>query len=315
MPADAPVMSAGPAAGDLERDIVVVGIARNCAGTLDATVRTLAAALPPFRRVRWWVVESDSSDATVAVLQQLAATVPGFGFRSLGALQQRLPLRTQRIAACRNAYLELLRDDPDRGRTSHVVVADMDGINSLLTPEAVLSCWARDDWTACTANPAGPYYDIWALRHPQWCPGDCWRESEFIGRYSGNIDSARLAAVYARMVPIPRDAAWIEVDSAFGGFAIYRSEALLAAHYEGLTPDGAEVCEHVALNLQIRANGGRIFINPALVNAPGADLRQYWPERALVGDCTDSLLFRALLFLAYGKRRAKALRRMIKTVL
>ncbi len=305
----------GPTPADLERELLVVGLARDCARTLEHSVQVLAAALPGFQRVRWFVVESDSRDDTVAVLQRMAASRPGFEFRSLGQLEPRIPGYTERLAHCRNACLDYLRADLDLARIAYVAVADLDGINDGLTAAAVGSCWMRDDWSVCTANADGPYYDLWALRHPRWCPGDCWAESEFIGRHSGNTDSARRAAVYARMIQIPPTADWMEVDSAFGGLAIYRTEALLTARYAGLGADGAACCEHVPLNLHIRAQGGRIFINPELLNAPAAELRQYWPGREVVARKIDSLLFRTLLRLVYGKRDAKELRRMIRTVL
>jgi hypothetical protein len=63
------------------------------------------------------------------------------------------------------------------------------------------------------------------------------------------------------MITIPEDSDWIEVDSAFGGFAIYRRSSLAdTAAYEGVE------CEHVTFHDHIRRNGGRIFINPKLIN-------------------------------------------------
>lgn len=304
--------SAGP---DLESELAVVGLVRDGAATLPGAVRGLAAVLPAFRRVRWCVIESDSSDGTVAALEDLARSLPGFTFRSLGRLREQLPERTRRIAHCRNAYLDWLHDEFGLPDSAYVLVADLDGVNARLTREGLLSCWQREDWAACTANQIGPYYDIWALRHPEWCAGDCWRESEFLARYSGNADSARRAAVYARMVPIPADTEWIEVESAFGGLALYRAEVLRGVRYDGLTMDGREVCEHVSMNAQIRAAGGRIYINPRLVNADSTELlQQYWPERARMPQVSRSLVLRALLRLVYGRQASKEMRRLLRSL-
>ncbi|HEY1803077.1 MAG TPA: hypothetical protein VGG45_01225 [Terracidiphilus sp.] len=60
---------------------------------------------------------------------------------------------------------------------------------------------------------------------------------------------------------------WIEVDSAFGGLAVYRRDALSGVKYVGLGEARHEVCEHVSLHRQIKSAGRRIFINPQLVNA------------------------------------------------
>ena len=75
------------------------------------------------------------------------------------------------------------------------------------------------------------------------------------------------------MIVIPQDAEWIEVDSAFGGLAIYRRETLLdvSSRYIGLYKDGIEVVEHVSLHLGIIQNGYKIFINPRLINTDFTD--------------------------------------------
>jgi hypothetical protein len=202
---------------------------RDGQATLEAALDRLEAALPRGRSVHWCIVESDSSDNSAELLSRLAGQRQRFTALSLGTLRECLPLRTARIAHCRNAYLAWLREATGRAPISHVVVADLDGVIDRLDAVGLASCWHRDDWAACTANVDGPYYDIWALRHRLWCPGDCWREFDFLERLSGNADRARFAAVYSRMIRVPPETEWIEVESAFGGLALYRTEALLGA--------------------------------------------------------------------------------------
>jgi hypothetical protein len=72
------------------------------------------------------------------------------------------------------------------------------------------------------------------------------------------------------MAQLNPQAEWIEVESAFGGLAIYRREALLEGRYNGVR-DGEGICEHVPLHAELRAKGRRIFINPALINANRTD--------------------------------------------
>jgi hypothetical protein len=118
----------------------------------------------------------------------------------------------------------------------------------------------------CGANQGDYYYDVWTIRHPQWCPGDCWREHELLVPLLGR-EGADEVAIFSRMVHIAPTRPWIEVDSAFGGLAIYRRASIGSARYVGLDEQGREVCDHVGLNLSMRAAGRRIFINPALINA------------------------------------------------
>ena len=306
----------GPGPEDLEQDLLVVGLTRNCGAALASEVQRIAAALPPFRRTHWFVVESDSSDDTPAVLESLTRQRPDFRFACLGSLQSSLPQRTERLAHCRNAYLEHLRSHPSCGGVRYVLVADLDGGNNRLTAAALASCWQRQDWDACTANQVGLYYDVWALRHPLWSPGDCWQQARFLASLGQDEERAKMATVFARMVSLPPDAPWLEVESAFGGLALYRAEALrdVGVRYEGLSPQGEAVCEHVAMHAALRARGRRLFINPALINADSARLAEYWPERQQIERASRHLLFRALLRLFYGKQASRHLRRLMRSL-
>jgi glycosyltransferase involved in cell wall biosynthesis len=250
--------------------LVIVGCVRNGTKTLRRAVETLAHASSGFARVQFLIVESDSTDDTLAELQRLRNEVTGFQFTSLGSLAEQLPARTERIAACRNRYLEELRHDSQYADVDYVMVADLDGVNNDLRPEAVATCWVSTlAWDVVTANQSDAYYDIWALRHPDWCPVDCHDQ---YSRLRGMFDRPRALtiAVHSRMVRLSPQADWIEVDSAFGGLAIYRREALLGGHYSGVH-EGRAICEHVPLHAELRAKGYRIFINPAFINAHRTD--------------------------------------------
>lgn len=58
----------------------------------------------------------------------------------------------------------------------------------------------------------------------------------------------------------------IEVDSAFGGFGIYKTSSLCDAWYSGRDSSGREVCEHVAFNFGVRRSGAKLYVMPALLN-------------------------------------------------
>jgi hypothetical protein len=260
--------------------VLAVGLARNCGGAIGAAVARVSAALAGFEHVQWLVIESDSSDDTVARLEALRREHPGFDFESLGELRRTKPLRTDRIAHCRNRYLERLAEDPRYRDVQLLVVADLDGVNDLLTPEGLLSCWDFEGWDVCTANQRAPYYDLWALRHPDWMQGDCWRQYEFLKAHGLPRERALQAAVHSRHLRIPEDAAPIEVESAFGGLGVYRRAAIGDSRYIGLAPDGGELCEHLTFHAALRAKGRRIFINPRMINVGWVEHTrhlQFWP--------------------------------------
>lgn len=266
----------------VDSTFLIVGLARNCANRIEKDLDSLYAAFSEAKKVMCIVVESDSSDHTVDILENLRTKVHNFSYISFGNLRDIHPKRTQRIAYCRNQYLRLIASDKKFSSVDFVVVADLDGVNSKLSPDAVKSCWVRDDWDVCTANQAGPYYDIWALRHPLWSPNDCWEQVRFLKKMSVSSFNSIYLSVYSRMIRIDRSAPWIEVDSAFGGLAIYKKSFVVSSDYVGLNDGEDEICEHVCFHRKIRELGGRIFINPALINAGQVEHARYAGKFGLI---------------------------------
>ena len=250
-----------------QASILVVGLARDCERQLCSSIESLSDALSASKSVKFLIIESDSTDSTVSLLSRETSRRSNFFYRSLGCLSHEFPLRTERIAFCRNYYLEIIRNSNDYKDIDYVVVADLDGVNALIDSSSIASCWSRSDWDVCTANQSGNYYDIWALRHPLWSPNDCWSQSNYLIAAGANRFVSIFSSTLLRMIHIDSSHDWIEVESAFGGLAIYRRSLLdSGAFYKGVNEFGDQVCEHVSLHAQIRSMGGRIFINPMMMN-------------------------------------------------
>lgn len=285
--------------GRLPDNILIVGLAADCEETIASEIHRIQRAVVANNSVSFLIIESDSSDRTTEELERLGSTIKNFRYLSLGHLSESIPRRTDRIAYCRNVYLDEIKSNPVYSSADHIVVADMDGVNARLTRDAYLSCWRKNGWDVCTANQAGPYYDLWALRHPVWNPVDCWEQCRFMESLGVASDIAKYASVYSKMASIKPDADWIEVDSAFGGMAIYSRSALLSGLYEGTDAGGCEICEHVVFHRQLREQGSRIFINPALINAAE----------------TEHARHAGLKFLLRRRLRRSRLRRLSKLIL
>lgn len=269
--------------------VVVVGPVRNCAATIAREVAHLRQVLSRFASVSFLLVESDSSDDSVQQLRQLAAQVPGFAFESMGTLRDRHPTRCERIAICRNVYVERLASDPRYAHVDYVIAADLDDINHGLSADAVLSCWRSEvDWAGMTANQRLGYYDIWALRHPAWSPVDCWAAYRDIVDVVGHRQALELC-VASKQIRVPANAAPIEVESAFGGFAVYRRDAFVKGRYIGLDADGQEINEHVSFHADLRAQGHRLYINPAMINA---DFTEHTYHKTRFGHLRKELMWR-----------------------
>ncbi len=265
------------------RSAVFAGCARDCAPYLDGVLANMEVVARQFAHSAFVFVENDSSDATSARLSAFGERLANFQLLQLPGLVERHLMRSERLAVARNAYLDAIRRSPLR-EFDYLFVYDMDEMNAARAPvEPVLSAIefldAAPERAAVFANQTGYYYDLYALRHREYCPLDPWEEV-FDYVFSHRVsDTVAFDATYAkRLFELDRARPPLEVDSAFGGLGIYRMHYALQGHYAGIRPktclaDGRlrellwQVCEHVAFNADIRLRGGRLFILPWLINA------------------------------------------------
>ena len=251
--------------------LYIVGLVRNAEKTIASDIRRLDAATQRFQNKQWFLVESDSDDGTLQALGSLRDEITGFSFQSLGNLRQELPDRVDRIAYCRNAYLDWVTTRASLGSNDWVLIADLDGINTLVDEFGVTAALNSGDADAYFANQLGPYYDIFALRAPNWCETDVFHEMHKLTAQGVQGLKAYRAAVQSKMITIPRTAEPIEVDSAFGGLAFYRASIIGDARYASRDELGQAVCEHVVFNHAIKERGARLVVFPQLINAKYTD--------------------------------------------
>ncbi len=251
---------------DLPGNAIVVGIVRDIESTIQGDFERLTKAFSRFNKLDFYVVESGSRDKSIEKLEHLSSRYKNFNFAHLDIDPN--SNRTSNMANARNAYLEYLRIDAKYSEYDYVVIADFNNLNNKLDSQSVNSCWENTDWDVVTANQSGRYYDVWALRHPLWSPNDCWEAAYFYRKFIRFPEVALAYALRARSFRIPKSAEWIEVDSAFGGLAIYKANLINSpALYSGLNLKGNAVCEHVPFNTEIRKHGAKIFVNPRMINA------------------------------------------------
>lgn len=256
-------------------EIVLAGLVRDCERHIKADFIRFEKSFSMFSKRYYILVESDSADCTLSLINELK-NLYDIKLITLGNLRQSHPIRTDRLAICRNTYLDEINTNPKYENCKYVAVADFDGINSGLTYRSVQSSFQHiERWDACFANQRGVYYDIYALRHHIWNAGDSNEQKTFYEAAGLKRADAIRNAIYNKMITINSQAKPIEVDSAFGGLGIYKKELFLAGRYDGFNEKNAEICEHVMFHAAMKKRGARLLIMPSMINGT-------WNEHSLL---------------------------------
>jgi hypothetical protein len=245
---------------------MVVGTVRNVGRSLEREIHRFVRILNPLGDVKFFLVESDSNDSTVEVLNRLRRTVKNFEYETLGTLRRKIPERVPRLIYCRNRYVERLRQEKLLSPESITLVVDFDLKSKVLNSQKIhRSLATKETWSGIFANQTRGYYDILALRHPIWCPNSILQEIEWYTQFMSK-GTAKELSVFSRMVNLSYETNLIQVDSAFGGLGIYKSEVFFNYDYTPRHSDSQYDIDHVVLNKKIRDSGGMLFIDPNLTN-------------------------------------------------
>jgi hypothetical protein len=242
--------------------IAFLGTARSCASALPASIAKLRALGGLFAHHEIHVYENDSSDATGAMLDHFARDGLLHAIREQG-IAARMPLRTERLAYGRNRLLDHVLGQGG-APFDYIAWADLDGlVGDRFTEDGFVSCFRFEEaWDAVFPLSWPLYYDLWALREPTICPTDyVWSGQHTLN--AALFAGREIHAATQQLAP-GRVAGWVPVQSAFGGFGLYKAAVVGQGRYTGLQ-DGREVCEHVPYHAQLVAAGARLYLNPQCI--------------------------------------------------
>ena len=277
------IMSAQNVKFDSRESVLVVGTVSNVARTLKKEVMVVLKALSIFNSVDVCLIESDSNDNTVQVLETLKFKIPKFEYISCNKLRNEIPTRIERIRYCRNIYTQYIRKNYHEKKWSYILVVDFDGMNFALSKKSILSCFNYETkWDGLMANQRFGYYDIQALRSKGWVESDCYIELKKAKDYSVflemrgagfinfvrafyHFDAFRKKYIYDHMKIIKKNSGLVPIDSGFGGLALYRPWVFLNHDYKSRGRNVIE-SEHVDFHLVAKKYGAEFFINPSLIN-------------------------------------------------
>lgn len=237
-------------------DANIVAICRNAEPFLVNTLYLCREVADGFKSCRMFVYENDSSDNTAGVLDTFATMWPSLTVKheTLGTVDIRNAFqgeRTERLAYCRNQCLEWVRKEASAA--PYTIVLDMDphggfsvdGVfNSIhrLGEKmfAGYSAGGMASYSLYRDSTGFAHYDAFAARPV------CWE------RDRRNEIGFTWFSTFLPPVGSPP----VEMNSAFGGLAVYYTAAYLDGGYSG------EDCEHVTHHRRMRQAGHKLWLNP-----------------------------------------------------
>jgi hypothetical protein len=251
------------------------GCARDCAEDVGANLLALLALgdMPWCDELRVYVAENSSKDDTRKIITQLAKVDSRVIPVLFDDLDEQIPVREARIAFCRDRLLDKISKSESDGL---YIPIDLDsGIASSLEGLPFMRACKLVATGICTGvfpSSSPYYYDIYALRHAEWCSGSCLKEYQDAETRSALWNLfALIRYVYSRQKPQSRlqSKGLIQVDSAFGGVGIYSLSKVneSGARYSSLELQRQELklCEHVVFNTFL----SQLFIFPNwVIKAP-----------------------------------------------
>lgn len=240
-------------------NVIFCSTIRNVSPYIENALKNVEKCGSKFNKYSVVLYENDSNDNTRELLEKNKKDNYHYVFEN-NITEKR---RTVRIANGRNKILDKIYEININNEYQYMIMLDLDDVNkSGKFVDSIESCFTypEDKWDVFTGNQIDRYYDLWALRKKGDMEYDCW---QMINKHGDN-DSNRHKYVYSKYKVYPQGKL-LEVDSAFGGVAIYKLSSISNCRYVGNHPDDSEKCEHVEFNECIKRNGGKIFINTSFL--------------------------------------------------
>jgi len=268
----------------IKPNIIVAGLCKNNASYLKKIFDNLDNIISIASETAFIFLENDSLDDTKNELEKWGKDKNNFRLITINDLDKVIPIRTVRLELLRNLYVEIIKKDDNLLKYDLLMVIDMDDafcypINQSVVLESINFIMSKNENAAIFSNQIGIYYDMWALRHKTICNVDIWEEVFDYVREKKVTDAEAFNATFQRKIfSINIDNNIFEVDSAFGGYGIYKLNYIInnKSPYLGskvkileLEPNinicRWSICEHVNFHHGIQNQGGKLFINPKMI--------------------------------------------------
>ncbi len=285
--------------------VVFAGCARDCEQSIQKSLDNFRLYSSLFKESYQIIVENGSKDRTREILKNNQTKNDYYLFEDH---LNKLPIRGLRLEKARNIIIDKIKTTSKLKACDLFIVMDLDGsgnyqINQEHITKSIEFLFSREKIGAVFANQLGTYYDMWTLRDDKYCQNDFWVETlQNIVKKVGpkdNISSDILAEVKKNFIEkktfsFDKSLPPLEVDSAFGGFGIYKMKYvhLNKKKYEGtqnidlIFRDNTKKkikfqrCEHVNFNFGLKEQNLKLYILPYLINREYLDVT--FPPQAAI---------------------------------
>lgn len=236
-------------------NVLFCGIARNIERYLPYTIARIKALGSLFKSYAVFIFENDSNDRTLAQLQKWASednrvNIESATWNPPPFDDPRGRVRRFYMAKARNEYLKYAKFFSHRNLIDYIIIIDMD-LDGGWSYHGILNSIGQNiNWdiigsnSLCYKNIDNKwfklFYDSWAFRQLD--------NPEVLDDSQANL------LVFNRGEPL------VQVNSCFGGLAIYKPHFLS----EGLYYTDAD-CDHPTLHNELVKRGYNIFLNPSQI--------------------------------------------------
>ena len=286
-------------------NVVFAGCARDCEPFLKKTLDNIMHYSSLFNQSYKVVIENGSKDKTRNILKDNQTENDFYFFEDN---LNDLPIRGLRLEKARNIFIEKIKLNNKLRNCNLLIVLDLDEsgnykINNDAIIKAINFLNSQNSIGAVFANQFGTYYDMWTLRDKKYCQNDFWVEvlqniakrinhkdkitSDILAEVKKEYIETKTFTFDENLPPIP-------VNSAFGGFGIYKMEYVLKnkRYYEGVqtidlvfkdnikTKIKFQKCEHVNFNFGLIDQNLELYILPYLINREYLDVT--FPPQAAI---------------------------------
>lgn len=233
-------------------NVIFGGICRNVEKYIDKNIKNIDECGKKFNSYAVVIYENDSNDKTRSILLENKKDNYHYIFEN----NIKEPFRTIRLANGRNKILNKVRELNINNDYEYLIMIDLDDVNySGRFINTLDTCFEYSQWDVLTGNQSDIYYDLWALRKKNDMEQDCCY-------FNNGLLYVKNNTKFTKYNP----GELLEVDSAFGGIAIYKIKSIPSTClYVGKYKDGSQKCEHVDFNVCIKKNGGNIYINTSFL--------------------------------------------------